>query len=123
VHRGLYAGEIAREARKVSTPAHFFYVDGTGSKGPWQLGKITLVPAFAMVDVEFRALSEPLPEERMSAMRAIVNDAVQRIRRDAAPETWVEALPQALAPLREHDLALRGPSGGFYWYDPPEEPG
>ena len=40
-----------------------------------------------------------------------------------APGTWVDALPEALARLREHDLVLRGPSGGFYRYDPHEVPG
>ena len=123
VHRALHSDEIAREARMAKTEAYFFYVDAAGGKGPYQLSKIRLVPAFALVDVEFRALSEPVSEARLSTMREIVNDAVERIKRDAAPGTWVDALPGALAPLREHDLVLRGPSGGFHWYDPQEVPG
>ncbi len=123
VHRVLHSEEITREARKVKTDAHHFYVDAAGGKGPYELSTIRLVPSFALVDVEFRAVREPVSEARLSAMRAIVNDAVARIRRDAAPETWVDALPGALTDLREHGLVLRGPSGGFHWYDPQGVPG
>lgn len=122
-HRALHRGEAARAARRVKTDAHFFYVDAGGGMGPYQVGKIRLVPALGLVDVEFRALSEPVSEARLNAMREVVNEAVERIKRDAQPGAWVEALPEALAGLREHEFVLRGPSGGFHWYDPPEVDG
>ena len=126
VDRVLHAEEHARDARKVKTRAIFFYVDAAGGKGPYALSDLRLVPSFALIDVEFRVLREdepPVSEERLSAMREIVNDAVEHIKRDAAPETWVDALPEALARLGAHGLVLRGPRGGFHRYDPEEVPG
>lgn len=131
VHRALHSEELAREARMVWTPAHNFYVDAAGGDEPRELSSIRLVPSIAVVVVEFRATREqerihnlrPVSEARLGAMRAIVNDAVEHIKSDAAPETWVDALPEALAGLREHDLVLRGPSAGGYTYDPQEVPG
>ena len=115
-------GERAREARMLSAEAHFFYVDAAGGHGPYKLGTIVLVPALAVIQVEFRVLPR-VSEASLDAMRSIVNEAAERLKRDAAPETWVNALPAALAGLRQHDFELDGPKGGFYQYDPPEAPG
>jgi len=131
VRRALHPEELAREARKVWTRADIFHVDGAGANEARQLSIIRLVPSMALVIVEFDSPRKqerihnlrPVSEARLSAMRAIVNDAVERIKRDAAPETWVDALPEALARLREHDLMLCGPSSGGYRYDPQEVPG
>lgn len=115
IHRVLHAKERAQDVRKLFVAAHCFFVDAAGGSGPYQLGMVRLVPSLALAEVEFRAVREPVGEERLSAMRTIVNDAVARIRRDAPPGTWVDALPAALASLQEHGLTLRGPSPGGYW--------
>ena len=114
----------------VKTRAIFFYVNAAGGKGPNQLSRVQLVPKFALVNVEFRVPLEdetpaddtPVSEERLSAMREIVNDAVERIKRDAAPKTWVKVLPKALARLRAHSFVLDVSDDGYYWYDPEEVP-
>ena len=111
-----------REASMLRADACFFYIDGTGGKGPWQLAKIIVVPALAQINVEFRKLQEPVPQDRQGAMRAIVGEATERLKLEMAPQQWVGALPQALASLSEHALELRGPSEGYHWYDPPQYP-
>ena len=108
-----------RKARLAQAAAHFFEIDAAGGKGPYRLSTLIVVPELAVIDVEFRPVpGYLLPETRMSALRAIVNEGVGRVRSEGAPGTWVDALPGALAALGDHQLELRGPTAGLYRYDP-----
>jgi hypothetical protein len=105
----LTSGEKrAREKRLVSYPAHYFYVDSPGKQGPWNHVTVRLVPDFSIIETEYR----------LEALREIVDEALERLRRDAAPGEWVARLPGLFSRVVEQGYVLRGPSPGGHWHDP-----
>src|SRR5947209_1422711 len=72
---------------KLSAAAHFFYVDG-GEKGPYEMARMVVVPSLSTIDVTFREwLGTPA---HLKAVRAAVEPAVERVKREQPPAQWVE---------------------------------
>ena len=99
--------ERERQARLVRYDGYHLHIVDPRRRPPG-VGRLVIVPGLGLIQVD------PLP----AAIRQTVNEAVERLRRDVAPDAWIEKLPEALSPLRERGYEVRKPTDVWHWHDP-----